>query len=210
MAAAWYLARGTGIVLLVLLGLVVALGVATRSGRALPGLPRFVLTMLHRSTSLLVLALLTVHVTTMVLDPYAGIGVLDVVVPFRAAAHPLAYGAGTLALDLLLAVTATSLLRRHIGPRVWRAVHWIAYACWPLSVAHGLGGGTDAGRPWMLGAVALSAALVLGSVGWRLTFPPGPGVSPAAPWPASADDRRRSGSAPLFGSAELPVRGGRR
>ena len=41
------------------------------------------------------------------------------------------------AVDLLLAVLATSLLRARIGRRAWRVVHWAAYAAWPVAVAAG-------------------------------------------------------------------------
>ena len=48
---------------------------------------------------------------------------------------------GTLACDLLLAVVVTSLLRARFGYRTWRAVHWLAYASWPLALVHSLGHG---------------------------------------------------------------------
>ena len=50
-------------------------------------------------------------------------------------------GLGTVAFDLLLALVVTSLLRERIGYRVWRAVHWAAYAAWPIALVHGLGTG---------------------------------------------------------------------
>ena len=48
----------------------------------------------------------------------------------------------------------TSLLRERIGQRAWRAVHWIAYAGWPLAVLHSAGSGSDAFAPWMLGILS--------------------------------------------------------
>lgn len=152
-----------------LLTLVLALGVLTRNSRPLPGLPRFVTAGLHRNTSLLAVTLLGVHIGTAVLDPYALTGLVGVLVPFTGGYRPLWVGLGTLAFDLLLALTATSLLRHRLPDRIWRTVHWAAYACWPLAVAHGIGSGTDAGRSW---SIALTAACVLtaaASVLWRLT-----------------------------------------
>jgi sulfoxide reductase heme-binding subunit YedZ len=167
----WYLSRGTGIVSLALLSLVLVLGVLTRSARPLPGLPRFVTAGLHRNASLLAVAFLGVHIGTAVVDPYALTGVLDVVVPFHGGYRPLWVGLGTLAFDVLLALTATSLLRRHLNVRVWRTVHWAAYACWPLAVLHGLGAGTDAWASWSRAITVSCVLAVAAAVGWRSSSP---------------------------------------
>jgi hypothetical protein len=57
---------------------------------------------------------------------------------------------GAVAFDLLLAVVITSLLRRRFGFRSWRAIHWAAYASWPVALLHGLGTGSDTKTGWML------------------------------------------------------------
>lgn len=165
--ALWYLGRGTGIVSLVLFTIVTVLGVASRSGRPLFGLPRFALPAIHRNASLLAVCTLTVHIATMVLDPYAMIRLADLVIPFRAGYRPLWTGLGGVALDLLIAVVVTSLLRKRIGVRVWRTVHWAAYALWPIAMLHALGAGSDAGFAWMRLLAAGCAVLVLGAVIWR-------------------------------------------
>ena len=53
----------------------------------------------------------------------------------------------------MLAVVATSLLRARLGRRAWRAVHWLAYASWPVAVLHGVKLGNGTGHlmaGWML------------------------------------------------------------
>lgn len=169
--AVWYLNRGSGLTCLVLLTLVMALGVLTRRSCPLPGVPRFVAAGLHRSASLLAVALLGVHVVTAVLDPFALTSLVDVVVPFRAGYRPLWLGVGTLSLDLVAALVVTSLLRHRMSDRVWRTVHLAAYACWPLALVHGLGAGTDARRPWSLLVSAGCAVAVALAVLWRVTGP---------------------------------------
>lgn len=168
-AALWYLGRGSGVVSLVLLTLVVALGIATRSGRPLPGLPAFAVAAVHRSASLLSVAFLTMHVVTLLFDPYAQLRLVDLVLPFAGSYRPFWLGLGTLGLDLIAALVATSLLRHRIGARTWRAIHWTAYASWPVAFAHALGTGTDAGRAWMWAIAAGCLATVVGAVGWRLS-----------------------------------------
>jgi len=165
--ALWYAARGTGVVSLLLLTVVVALGVATRSGRALPGLPRFAVAAVHRNAALLAVALLAVHAVTLLLDPYAKLDLVDLVLPFSADYRPLWTGLGTVGLDLVVALVATSLLRHRLGRRTWRATHWLAYAAWPVALAHGLGSGTDAGAQWFRAVAALCVLAVGAAVAWR-------------------------------------------
>ena len=69
--AVWYLMRSTGIVSVVLLTAVMALGIATTNRWAPPSTPRFVTAALHRSISLLSVVFVGIHVVTAVVDPYA-------------------------------------------------------------------------------------------------------------------------------------------
>ena len=89
---------------------------------------------------------------------------IDAVLPFASQYKPFWLGLGALAFDLMLAVIITSLLRVRIGHRVWRAVHWMAYALWPIAVIHGLGTGSDSNQPWMLILDAACIATVAAAV----------------------------------------------
>lgn len=167
--ALWYLARGTGVMTLILFSIVVALGITTRSTRPLLGLPRFAVVAVHRGASLLSLVFLGIHVGTMLLDPYAPLKLIDVVLPFAGPYRPFWLGLGTLAAELLVAVIITSLLRQRIGLRAWRFVHWAAYASWPVAVVHAIGTGTDNGTVWLWLTIAGCVGLVLACVTWRLS-----------------------------------------
>jgi sulfoxide reductase heme-binding subunit YedZ len=157
----WYLARGTGAVALVLLTVSVVLGVlGTLRFAVAPRWPRFAIDTLHRDVSLLVIVLLVVHILTSVLDSFAPIRLTDSVIPFISSYRPLWMGLGALAFDMLLALVVTSLLRRRVGYRGWRLVHWLAYASWPVAVLHGLGTGSDTKVWWMLALTAACVAAV--------------------------------------------------
>jgi sulfoxide reductase heme-binding subunit YedZ len=173
--ALWYLARGSGVVSLILFTVVVALGIGTRSGRTFAGMNRLVVASVHRSAALLALIFLVAHVVTLLFDPYAQLSLVNVLLPFGSGYRPLWVGLGTLALDLALAVTVTSLLRDRIGQRAWRAVHWLAYAMWPIALVHGIGSGTDRSTVWLL---AIDAVCVLSVVavaaGTHPAFRPAP------------------------------------
>ena len=166
--AVWYLTRGSGAISLILLTLSIALGITTSLRWATARWPRFVTEGLHRNISLLSVAFLALHIVTAVGDGFVPIRWLDVVVPFGSAYQPLWLGLGAVAVDLLLAVVITSMLRVRLGHRVWRAVHWLAYACWPVALVHGLGIGSDSGQAWMLGIDLVAIASVAAALCWRL------------------------------------------
>jgi DMSO/TMAO reductase YedYZ heme-binding membrane subunit len=179
--ALWYASRATGVVSLVLLSAVLIIGIlVNRQGRprgatggrppgsALPGLPRFAVLGLHRNLSLLAVAFVAVHVLSAVADSFVSISLAAAIIPFASAYQPLWIGLGAVSLDLMAAVIVTSLLRRHLGRRVWRAVHWLAYGSWPVAVAHSIGSSTDLRRagPLLDLTLACIAAVVI-ALAWR-------------------------------------------
>jgi sulfoxide reductase heme-binding subunit YedZ len=177
-SAYWYLARGTGIVSLLLLTASVMLGIlGSVRFAAAPRWPRFAIDTLHRDISLLGIAFLVVHIVTSVLDSFAPIALADAVVPFVSAYRPLWIGLGAVAFDLLVAIAITSLVRRRLGYATWRAVHWLAYASWPVAVLHGLGTGSDIDQWWNLAITAACCLAVLAAI-WIRLVRSGPAAEP--------------------------------
>ena len=185
----WFVSRGSGLVLLVLLTVVMVLGIATRAGWAPRRRPRFVQAELHRTLSLFTVALLGLHVVTAILDPYVTIGWAATVIPFLSPYHRLAIGLGTLAVDFGAAVLLTSMLRSRLGFRSWRAVHWLAYLAWPTAFVHALTAGNDMRTGWVAATVWGSAAVLAAAVLARLVT--GRRRAPVRPanGAASRDDR---------------------
>jgi sulfoxide reductase heme-binding subunit YedZ len=163
-SAYWYLTRSTGAVALLLLSATVALGVLDLSRTASARWPRFVVDELHRNLALLTLVFLVLHILTSVLDSFAPISLTAGVIPFVGSYRPFWLGLGTVSFDLLLAVTITSLARRRIGYRGWRAVHWLSYAAWPVALLHGFGTGSDAKSGWLQLLSAICVLVVLAAV----------------------------------------------
>jgi len=164
----WYATRATGLIALVLVSASVVLGLLTSVRFARPNWPRFVTVGLHRNMSLLVLVFTGLHILTTVTDSYAHIQLIAAFVPLASSYRPIWLGLGAAAFDLLLAVTITSLLRVHVGHRLWRLVHWLAYLCWPAAVLHSLGTGTDTPQRWVLAVTACCVAGVVAAASWRL------------------------------------------
>jgi len=163
----WAFGRASGVIALILFTVTVLLGIVTRSGRPLPGMPRFSVSIVHRNVSLLAVVFLVLHVGTLLFDSYAKLNPIDVVVPFLGSFKPFWQGLGTVAFDLVAAIVITGLLRRRIGQRAFRFVHWFTYAMWPIAVVHAIGNGTNGTSGWFLLLAAGSALFVLSAVIWR-------------------------------------------
>ena len=184
----WYTTRATGVVALILLTTSVVLGVLT-----VGSLWYSAVAPLHSSrpaqasiASVDRLHLLA-HIVTAVSDSFAPIGWISVFVPFTSPYRRLWLGLGTAAVDLLLAVTVTSLLRHKINARLWRGIHWLTYASWPLALLHGLGTGTDPHLEWMVILTVTCVVAVVIAIGWRLV----------EGWPSRAGARVIAGTASL-------------
>jgi sulfoxide reductase heme-binding subunit YedZ len=160
----WYLTRASGTVALLLLSVAVALGVADVRRWGSPRWPRFLVDRLHRNASLLALVFLVLHVLTSVADSFAPISLAAAFVPFVSPYRPFWLGLGAVALDLMVAVIVTSLLRRRLGQGAWRATHWLVYACWPIALLHTFGTGSDVQQGWLLALSAGCLTLVLAAV----------------------------------------------
>jgi DMSO/TMAO reductase YedYZ heme-binding membrane subunit len=166
--AFWYTSRATGIVALLLLTVVLVLGILVNRQGRLPGLPRFAVTDIHRNLSLLSVAFIAVHIVTAVLDTYVHIPLLSAVVPFASGYERLWLALGAISVDLMAAMIVTSLLRGRMNRILWRAIHLLAYACWPLAFVHGIAASKDLQQGWLL-LLAVGCALVAGAAAiWRL------------------------------------------
>jgi predicted ferric reductase len=156
--------HATGLVATLLLTATVVLG-AMHSGRASSASwPRFALHAVHRNMSLLALTFVLGHVV-IATKAHSELAWLNAVLPYSSAPHPFWLGTGAVALDLMFAAIITSVLRVRIGLPSWRIVHVVAYASWPLALAHGLGiGVADRRISWVLAVyigcvVAVAAAI---------------------------------------------------
>lgn len=171
----WFAARGAGAVSLLMLTASVVFGLVTVTRFQHAGWPRFFTYEMHRRISLMSIAFLAVHVLAAVLDPFTNLGLAAALVPLASTYRPVPVALGVVALYLFATLLATSLLRRHVGARAWRTIHWASYAMWPLAILHGITAGTDAGAPWMLIVDTLCLAAIAGALTWRML----PGDAPA-------------------------------
>jgi sulfoxide reductase heme-binding subunit YedZ len=166
----WFVGRGSGIVAYLLLTLSALLGIALSRRWHGRQWPRLVVHEIHRWVTITVYCFLGIHVVMMLLDPYIGFGLADVLAPFVSGYRTLWLSLGIIAGELLLAVGASVWVRDRIGYRAWHILHGLAYPILLMSLLHALGAGTDTRTPWALGLYGGSVVLLAGAIVWRLAL----------------------------------------
>lgn len=169
----WFTARGAGLSAMIVLSLAVALGALGSLRGSSPG-TRVVVQYLHRTAAVLGLGLIFVHVSTLVLDSKAHIGLAGAVIPFAAHYRPNSVALGSLAMYAFLLVAAIGAARGRMaasprGAASWRVLHVLAYPAWAIAVLHGLLAGTDRGQRWVVLLTMGCVAGVLIAATIRLT-----------------------------------------
>ena len=108
---------------------------------------------------------------------------LGLLVPGTVAYRPVWTGLGVLAGELMLIVYVSFGLRRRIGPRNWRRLHWTTYGAFAAATAHGVMAGSDSSAPWALFLYFTAIGLVAAATAWRALVPARP---PTRPRPRAA------------------------
>jgi predicted ferric reductase len=166
----WYLARASGWVAFVLLWLSMAIGLLTtnRLARVWPGGPAAI--ELHEHFSLLALAFVLFHALVLLGDRYIGYSLAVLFVPFASRTYrPVYIACGQVAFYAAALVTVTYYVRRRIGARRWRLVHYLTFAVFLLALIHGLGSGTDSGAGVARAAYGLSGLSIVLLAAIRVT-----------------------------------------
>jgi methionine sulfoxide reductase heme-binding subunit len=167
----WLLARASGLTAYVMLTLSVLAGLVLKARPFGKAIRPATLTGLHRMLALTGLGALAGHATALVLDTTVKISPLALVVPGLAGYRPLATSLGVLAAELMIIVYASFSLRKRIGTKNWRRLHWATYGIFAMATAHGLAAGTDTTRPWAFALYAGAVGAVIAATTWRALVP---------------------------------------
>lgn len=168
----WVLARASGLLAYALLTASVLAGIVLKSRPFGRSLRPATVTDLHRFLALLGLGALALHGTALVLDSAVEISPAALLVPGLVPYRPLWTSAGVLAGELTLLVYVSFSLRRRIGTRAWRRLHWLTYLIFVLATLHGLAAGSDSDRPWALALYGAAVGSVVAAGAWRALLPP--------------------------------------
>ncbi len=168
----WILARAGGITAYVLIVCSVLAGLVLKSRPFGSHVRPAAVTDVHRFLALLALAATGVHGVALLYDTKMPIDVLGLVVPGRIAYRPVWTGAGIVAAELAVAVYVSFRLRKRIGVRSWRRLHWLTYAVFVAATLHGLLAGSDSGAHWARMLYLAACGSVTFATAWRALVPP--------------------------------------
>ena len=163
----WILARASGITAYVLLTTSVLAGLVVKSrpfGRALKAASA---TDTHKFLALLALGAVALHGLALTLDSTIHIRLGALLVPGLSPYRPLWTGLGVAAVEIAVLIFVSFPLRKVIGARAWRRLHWATYAVFAAATVHGLGAGTDTSKPWGLGLYVGAVGAVVFATAWR-------------------------------------------
>jgi predicted ferric reductase len=162
----WLAGRATGIVSYLLLTVLVGFGLVlshptnqsswTLSKRLFPW---------HENLFVFVVAFLAAHVVSLVLDPYAGVGVQGALVPGLSEYRSAPVALGTLGLYAALVSGISARWTKLLPAGLWLKLHRFALVAWVMGWLHGLTAGTDA-LP-LLGMYLATGIVVLGAGAYR-------------------------------------------
>ncbi len=164
----WILARSSGLAAYVFLTLAVVVGTSVKTRPLGKIVKPAIATDLHRFVALMGLAAVAVHGAALVLDTTVRITPLDLLLPGRVAYRPVWTGAGVVAAELMLVIYVSFSLKRWIGARAWRLVHWATYPLFAVATVHGIMSGTDSPEPWAAELYLGSVALVVFATSLRI------------------------------------------
>ncbi len=168
----WILARAGGLIAYLLLTCSMLAGLVLKSRPLGTRLKPAGVTDVHRFLALLSLLAIALHGAGLVLDTTVRIDVLGLLVPGRVSYRPVWTGVGVVVAELMLAVYLSFSVRKRIGVRNWRRLHWLTYGIFGSATVHGLLAGSDSGSGWARSLYLGAIGAVVLATAWRVLVPP--------------------------------------
>jgi len=145
----WYLSRATAFVSLTILWLSMALGIGitNKMARLWPGAPAAFA--IHEYVSILGMAFALFHALVLLGDHYINFTVAQIFMPFATTSYrPTWVGIGQIGFYVWLIVNVSFYIRRLIGQKTWRVLHYLSFGMYAMGLVHGLFSGTDSPASW--------------------------------------------------------------
>jgi DMSO/TMAO reductase YedYZ heme-binding membrane subunit len=167
----WILARASGFTAYILLTLSVTVGIVVKSRPFGGRLKQVIVVDAHRTLVMLGLGALVIHGSTLTLDATVRMPIRALFIPSLSPYRPLWVSVGVLTAEIMVIVYASFSLRKRIGMKNWRRLHWTTYALFVGATVHGLMSGSDSGRTWALIVYLSAVASVAAATTWRAFAP---------------------------------------
>lgn len=139
----WYVTRAAGLVAYLLLWLSTVWGLAVSNKIFDPVLQRAFTYDAHQFLSLFAIGFVILHVAVLLGDRYLPYSVAQILIPFASPYRPVWVGIGVIGLYLTLLVSITFYVRRQIGIRTFRVIHYLSFAAFAAAALHGWFSGAD-------------------------------------------------------------------
>jgi DMSO/TMAO reductase YedYZ heme-binding membrane subunit len=140
---------------------------------------------LHQDLASIGLALALVHAAVLMIDRSVPYSPAELVVPFSGPYRPLWVGIGQLTLGISIVVLFSFYVRKRIGQKSWRRLHYLSFLAFVGATAHGLMAGTDTAAAWVSAGYVLMTAIVVFLFTYRIV------LSLGARRPGTIGDRLR-------------------
>jgi predicted ferric reductase len=164
--AYWFISRSSGVLAYVLLTLGVMWGLVQSGSILRPTIPPQLALGLHSLLNWTSLAMAALHALILLGDNFIKLTLGDIVIPFISPYRPLAVGLGVLAIYLMFLLALSFYVRRQLGQKTFRTLHYASYLTYLLVTWHSLAASSDSRLLWPL------YVLSIGSVGfltmWRI------------------------------------------
>jgi len=168
-SAFWYLSRGSAVIayLLLWLSMILGTGITNKLGALWPGLPSTI--EMHEYTSILGLAIGIFHGLILLGDHYINFSLVQVLVPFSTASYkPVAVGIGQVALYIWAILDISFYIRKTIGKKMWRAIHFGSFITYCSVLFHAIVSGTDASASWLQLIYWITGAILAFMISYRI------------------------------------------
>ena len=125
---------------------------------------------LHQDLASVGLGFAAVHGMLLALDKTMPFTLAQIAVPGMAPYAPVWVAAGQVSVYLMAVVVGSFYVRRQIGQRAWRTLHYVTFLAFVGSTAHGIGAGSDSASPWAWWLYVGSTILVVFLLVYRIAI----------------------------------------
>jgi sulfoxide reductase heme-binding subunit YedZ len=103
---------------------------------------------LHKDLSIVGLVLAALHGVILIADQSFDFTPRAILVPFASPYSPVSVGIGQLTFYASLVILLSFYVRRRIGQRTWRLLHYVTFLSFAGASYHGIASGSDSGSFW--------------------------------------------------------------
>lgn len=168
MSITWFVIRASGLVAYGMLAASVVWGLLLSSGLFGRAIKAKGLTYMHEALAIAGLLATATHMVFLTLDEFVPFSVAELLVPGLDTWSPLATALGVVAMWLTLVITVSFYVRKRIGQKTWRALHYASFGAFISAAVHGIMAGTDTTNPFVMYLYVGSFAVVAGLIVLRI------------------------------------------